>query len=267
MMQEFARVRGLRRFIIPVPVLAPKLAALWVGLVTPIPNRLAVPLIEGVIHPVVADTGAALATFPEVRPTPYPEAVRRALGTIEASGVMTRWSGALGSGPHFELAEGEGLIRETRRHWTPASPDSVFRVFSSIGGDRGWLFWNWAWDLRGLLDRLVGGPGIRRGRRDQYTLLPGDAVDFWRVEAVDPPRLLRLRAEMKVPGRAWLQWEAVPERDGTRLVQTALFAPMGLSGTLYWKVLYPIHKVIFSGLVRSIARQAEKVEHVIAHGG
>jgi uncharacterized protein YbjT (DUF2867 family) len=267
MMEEFARVRGLRRIIIPVPVLAPKLAALWVGLVTPIPNRLAVPLIEGVIHRVVADTSAARTAFPDVRPMPYAEAVRRALGMTEASQVMTRWSSALGSGPQFELAEGEGLIRETRRHWTPASPEAVFRVFSSLGGDRGWLFWNWAWDFRGVLDRLVGGPGIRRGRRDQHAVLPGDAVDFWRVEAVEPPHLLRLRAEMKVPGKAWIQWESVPERDGTRLVQTALFAPMGLSGTLYWKVLYPIHKVIFSGLVHSIAREAEKAEHAEAPGG
>jgi len=258
MMQEFARVRGLRRLIVPVPVLAPKLAALWVGLVTPIPNRLAVPLIEGVVHPVVADTSVARSTYPEVEPTPYPEAVRRALRTIEASGVQTRWSGAIGPDPFFELAEIEGLIRETRRTWTPASCESVFRVLSSLGGDRGWLFWNWAWRLRGVLDRLVGGPGLRRGRRDPDEILPGDAVDFWRVEAVEPPRLLRLRAEMKLPGQAWLQWETTPENGGTQLVQSALFAPKGLSGTLYWKALYPAHKIIFSAMVRRIAREAAR---------
>jgi uncharacterized protein YndB with AHSA1/START domain len=258
MMEEFARVRGLRRLIVPVPVLAPKLAALWVGLVTPIPNRLAVPLIEGVVHPVVADTSVARRTFPEVEPMPYPEAVRRALRTVEAGGVETSWSGALGGGAYFELAEVEGLIRETRRTWMPASCESVFRVLSSLGGDRGWLFWNWAWRLRGTLDRLVGGPGLRRGRRDPVTLLPGDAVDFWRVEAVEPPRLLRLRAEMKLSGQAWLQWETTPENGGTRLVQSALFAPKGLSGTLYWKALYPAHKIIFSGMVRRIAREASR---------
>jgi hypothetical protein len=258
MMQEFARVRGLRRLIVPVPVLAPKLAALWVGLVTPIPNRLAVPLIEGVVHPVVADTSVARSTYPEVDPLPYPEAVRRALRTIEAGGVQTRWSGAIGPDPFVELAEVEGLIRETRRCWTPASCESVFRVLSSLGGDRGWLFWNWAWRLRGMLDRLVGGPGLRRGRRDPNEVLPGDAVDFWRVEAVEPPRLLRLRAEMKLPGQAWLQWEAEPENGGTRLVQSALFAPKGLSGTLYWKALYPAHKIIFSAMVRRIAREADR---------
>lgn len=256
MMEEFARARGLRRLIVPVPVLAPKLAALWVGLVTPIPNRLAVPLIEGVVHPVVADTSAARGTYPEVEPMPYPEAVRRALRTVEAGGVETRWSGALGGRPHVELAEVEGLIRESRRTWIPASCESVYRVLSSLGGDRGWLFWNWAWRLRGTLDRLTGGPGLRRGRRDPHTLLPGDAVDFWRVEAADPPRLLRLRAEMKLPGQAWLQWEVDAENGGARLVQSALFAPKGLSGTLYWKALYPAHKIIFSGLVRRIAREA-----------
>ena len=265
MMEQFAEVRGLRRLILPVPVLAPKLAALWVGLVTPIPNRLAVPLIEGVIHPVVADTTAARNTFPEIVPMPYPEAVRRALRTTESRAVATRWSGALGSAPSFELTQGEGLIRETRRVWTAASPDATYRAFSSLGGERGWAYWDWAWELRGLLDRLVGGPGIRRGRRDQHTLLPGDAVDFWRVEAAEPPRLLRLRAEMKLPGKAWLQWETVPERGGTRLVQTALFAPVGLPGMLYWKSLYPFHTFIFSGLVEAVARDAERLGSA-AHG-
>ena len=256
MMEEFARARGLRRLIVPVPVLAPRLAALWVGLVTPIPNRLAVPLIEGVVHPVVADTGAARSTYPEVVPMSYPDAVRQALRTVEASDIPSRWSSALGRGPFFELAEVEGLIRETHRHWTPASCESVFRVLSSLGGDRGWLVWNWAWRARGMLDRLVGGPGLRRGRRDPSTLLPGDAVDFWRVEAVEPPRLVRLRAEMKVPGQAWLQWEVEPENGGTQLVQSALFAPRGLGGILYWKAAYPAHKIIFSAMVRRIAREA-----------
>ncbi len=260
MMAEFARVRGLRRLIVPVPVLAPRLAALWVGLVTPIPNRLAVPLIEGVVHPVVADTSAARRDFPEIEPVSYREAVQRALESIERGAVDTRWSGALGAAPALELTTGEGLVRETRRYETWASAEHVFRVVSSLGGDRGWLFWNWAWSARGLMDRLAGGPGLRRGRRHPTRLLPGDAVDFWRVEAVEEPRLLRLRAEMKVPGKAWLQWETEVDGHCTRVVQTALFAPVGLTGTLYWSALYPIHKVIFSGLVRSIAREAERLE-------
>lgn len=257
MMVEFARVRGLRRVIVPVPVLAPKLAALWVGLVTPIPNRMAVPLIEGVVHPVVADTTRARKTFPDIEITSYPDAVRRALAMTEAEAVTTRWSGALGSMSKTELTTEQGLVRETRTRWTPAPPERVFRVVCSLGGDRGWLYWDWAWGLRGLLDRLIGGPGLRRGRRHPTDLVPGDAVDFWRVEAVEAPRLLRLRAEMKLPGKAWLQWETVAEEGGTRLVQTALFAPIGLIGTLYWNSLYPVHKVMFSGMVRTFTKAAE----------
>jgi hypothetical protein len=257
MMEEFARVRGLRRIIVPVPVLAPKLAALWVGLVTPIPNRMAVPLIEGVVHPVVADTSRARATFPEVPVTPYAEAVRRALEMTEAEAVTTRWSGALGDMSEHQLTTEKGLVREIRTRWTSASQDQVFRVVSSVGGERGWPFWKWPWVVRGLLDRLIGGPGLRRGRRHPTELVPGDAVDFWRVESVEAPTLLRLRAEMKLPGKAWLQWETIPENGGTRLVQTAIFVPIGLIGTLYWSSLYPVHKVMFSGMVRSIAASAE----------
>jgi len=257
MMQEFASVRGLRRLIVPVPVLAPRLAALWVGLVTPIPNRLAVPLVEGVVHPVVADTSRAQTDFPEIEPLAYREAVARALRQTTENAVSTRWSSALGSAPAFELSQKEGMIRETRSCRTSADPETTFATFSSLGGDRGWLFWSWAWSFRGLLDRLVGGPGLRRGRRHPTELEPGDAVDFWRVERVEPPNLLRLRAEMKVPGRAWLQWEAVPEEGGTRLVQTAIFEPIGLAGHLYWNLLYPVHKIIFSGLVRAIASRAD----------
>ena len=134
---------------------------------------------------------------------------------------------------------------------------AVFRVFTSLGGSRRWLVWNWAWWLRGLLDRVVGGPGLRRGRRHPQQLLPGEAVDFWRVEAVEPAHLLRLRAEMKVPGKAWLQWEATPEDGGTRLIQTAAFAPRGLVGVLYWYALYPIHRVIFTDMIRAVGREAE----------
>ncbi len=256
MMQEFARVRGLKRLIVPVPVLAPRLAALWVGLVTPIPNRLAVPLVEGVVHPVVADTSRATDDFPEIVPITYHEAVARALQQTTENAVSTRWSGALGSAPAFELSQTEGMIRETRSCRTPADPETTFAAFTSLGGDRGWLYWSWAWSFRGLLDRLVGGPGLRRGRRHPTELEPGDAIDFWRVERVEKPKLLRLRAEMKVPGRAWLQWEAVPDGTGTRLVQTALFEPIGLAGQLYWNLLYPVHKFIFSGLVRKIAALA-----------
>jgi uncharacterized protein YbjT (DUF2867 family) len=260
MMKEFAAVRGLRRIIVPVPVLAPRLAALWVGLVTPISNRLAVPLIEGVAHPVVADTSRALEDFPEVQPLSYREAVANALLQTTENAVTTRWSNALGDAPAFELTQEEGMIREIRRFHTTASPELTFRAFASLGGSTGWLFWNWAWSLRGFMDQIVGGPGLRRGRRHPTELEPGDAVDFWRVERVEFPRMLRLRAEMKVPGRAWLQLEAEPENGGTQLVQTAMFEPFGLAGQIYWNLLYPVHKIMFSGLSRKIAERAETLQ-------
>jgi uncharacterized protein YndB with AHSA1/START domain len=258
-MRGYARERGLRRAIIPVPVLAPRLAARWVGLVTPIPNRLAVPLMAGIVHRVVADLKQARRHFPGIAPIPYQRAVALAIERVEREEVDTRWSGALGTAPapDYRMTDAEGVIREVRSIQVAASPERVFRTLSGLGGQRGWLVWGWAWEARGLLDRLVGGPGLRRGRRDPSRLLVGEALDFWRVEAVEPPRRLRLRAEMRVPGAAWLEWEAVPEGDGTRLVQTATFIPRGLAGTLYWYGLYPVHRFIFSDMVAAIARDAE----------
>ncbi len=257
MMEGYAAVRGLRRTILPVPVLAPGLAARWVGLITPIPNRLAVPLVQGMVTPVVGDTTRARELFPEIDPLPYRQAVERALDRTLAGRVETRWSGALGFGPTYEVSDWEGMIREVRTLRVDAPPEQVFAVFSSLGGDRGWLAWDWAWRLRGGLDRIVGGPGLRRGRRDPNELLPGEAVDFWRVEALEAPRLLRLRAEMRLPGKAWLQWEARPDGGGARLIQTAGFEPTALPGLFYWWALYPVHRLIFSALVRAIAREAQ----------
>ena len=153
-------------------------------------------------------------------------------------------------------------MREVRTVDVNASPARVFASFTSIGGARGWMAWNAAWWLRGALDRLVGGPGLRRGRRHPQELLPGEALDFWRVEAIEPDRFLRLRAEMKVPGAASLQWEVSPEGAGSRLVQTAMFVPRGLAGVLYWYLLYPLHALIFSDLAKAIARDAETPKSV-----
>lgn len=258
MMQTYAAVRGLRRWIVPVPVLAPRVAGLWVGLVTPIPNSLAVPLIEGIVEPVLADTTRARQLFPQIVPMSYRDAVVKALERGDA--IETRWSGALHAAKASELTDAEGVIREVRSVRSSATPAALFATFTSLGGARGWLAWNTAWWLRGLLDRVVGGPGLRRGRRHPRELLPGEALDFWRVEAIEPDHLLRLRAEMRVPGAATLQWEVTPDGDGSRLVQTASFVPRGLSGALYWYALYPIHKHIFSDLANAIAREAESEE-------
>ena len=258
MMQEYADARNLYRIIIPVPVPVrlSLIGANWVGLVTPIPNDLAVPLVEGVVDPIVADTTRAHSEFPEIQPITYRKALDLAIRRIQSGDVETRWSGALGGAVTYELMDVEGMAQEVRSIYTDLPPQALFKSFSTIGGDRGWLAWEWAWKIRGVMDKAVGGPGLRRGRRDPLVLLPGEALDFWRVEVADPPHLLRLRAEMKVPGRAWLQWETVPEGSGTRLVQTALFTPTGFLGMLYWYSLYPVHKVIFSALIRAIARDA-----------
>ncbi len=255
MMRGYARVRGFKRWIYPLPVLSPRLAARWVGLVTPIPNSLAVPLIEGVVHPVVADLSRAQQLFPDIHPITYEQAVRYALQKISVGDIETRWSGALGTAATYQLVDWEGTIREERTAHVSAPPEAVFKAFCSLGGDKGWLVLNWAWRLRGMLDRICGGPGLRRGRRHPTELLPGETVDFWRVELVQPPTLLRLRAEMRLPGKAWLQWEALPEMGGTRLIQSAIFRPAGFPGALYWYSLYPLHKYIFSAMIRSLAAE------------
>jgi uncharacterized protein YbjT (DUF2867 family) len=257
MMLQYAASRGLPRVIVPLPVLAPKLAALWVGFVTPIPNCLAVPLVEGVVRPVVADTTRARELFPDIVPISYADAVARAVAATEAGEVVTRWSVSGGETPAgVQLEDREGVVREVRTRLVDATPEEVFRAFSSLGGERGWRVWEWAWELRGAVDQLLGGPGLRRGRRHPEVLYPGEALDFWRVEEYRPPSVLRLRAEMKVPGRAWLQFEAIPEGDGTRLVQTAFFAPTGFLGWLYWYGIYPMHAKIFSDLVDAVAADA-----------
>ncbi|HEX6063337.1 MAG TPA: SDR family oxidoreductase [Longimicrobiales bacterium] len=261
MMMTYAAVRGLRRWLLPVPVLTPRLSSLWVNLVTPIPAAIARPLIDGLRNENIVHDNSARELFPHIQPASYRTSVERALERLHASGVESAWSDALSSSrqrPRVGLSDSEGMVREHRERYVNASPATVFSVFTSLGGDTGWLFMNWAWRLRGLADRLMGGVGLRRGRRDASELRVGDALDFWRVEAIEAGRLLRLRAEMKVPGEAWLQLVATPRADGrTLLQQTAFFAPRGLSGWLYWYALYPVHRIIFSGFIREIGRRAE----------
>jgi uncharacterized protein YbjT (DUF2867 family) len=255
MMRVYAEVRGLRRIIIPVPVLAPRLAARWVGLVTPISNDLAIPLVEGIVDDLPADTAETRRRYPDVEPLPYRAAVEKAVAKVRDARVETRWSGALSRPASVGLEDREGLATEVREAVIGAEPADVYAACAAIGGERGWPV-GWAWRLRGLLDQLVGGPGLRRGRRHPDRLLAGEALDFWRVEVADPGRRLRLKAEMKVPGEAWLEWEMEAERAGTRLTQTATFAPRGLGGTLYWYSLYPMHGLVFGRLIDWIAREA-----------
>lgn len=256
MMHGYASARGLKRKIFPVPVLAPQLAARWVGLVTPIPNTLAVPLVKGIVRPLVADTTRAHELFPMVEPIGYYDAVERALGKVDEQMVETHWSGAISDAHTYELTDEAGLIREERTILSGKSSEKLYASLSSIGGQQGWLTWEWAWRIRGLIDVLIGGPGLRRGRRHPTELLAGEALDFWRVEAVEPGKLLRLRAEMKVPGEAWLQWRIFEEGEQTRLMQTAYFRPKGFWGFLYWYSLAPIHGFIFGSLLNAIERKA-----------
>jgi hypothetical protein len=261
MMMGYARARGLRRWLLSVPVLTPRLSSYWVHLVTPIPAGIARPLIDGLRNEVIVREADARDLFPHIKPMDYQSAVWLALSDLEARRIETSWSDALvnsqGDMVPVVLSTQEGMIIERRQQMVPTSPTTVFKMISRLGGQTGWLYMDWAWRVRGWIDRLAGGAGLRRGRRDPEAIRMGDAIDFWRVESVEPDRRLLLRAEMKLPGRAWLQFETLPYEGGqTRLVQTAFFAPKGLLGLAYWYMLYPIHRVIFAGMIRNLARGA-----------
>jgi len=266
MFMEYAAVRGLRRRMIPVPVLTPGLYAHLVHYLTPVPLSLARPLIEGLRNEVIVRDDNAQRLFPGIQPMTYRLAVQRALMRLDAHQVETTWSDALVSSQGYRspvvLTTHEGMIIERRQSVTIAPPATAYRAFTGLGGNRGWLYCNWVWRLRGIVDRVVGGVGSRRGRRDADEVRVGDALDYWRVEAVEPDQSLLLRAEIKVPGRAWLQFKTVPiDSGGSQLVQTAFFAPKGLFGILYWYTLYPIHSLIFSGLIRKLAQRAEALHN------
>ncbi len=264
MMMAYAEQRGLRRLLVPVPLLTPWLSSHWVNLVTPASAGLARALVEGLRSEVVVRDDKARRLFPGISPAPYRVALARTLERLQRGDLESSWRDALagsqGDAPPVVFHEEQGLLVERRQLTVEAPQSEVFRAFTGLGGRRGWLYANWAWRIRGFMDRLVGGVGLRRGRRDPDLLRPGDALDFWRVEAVEQPRLLRLRAEMRVPGRAWLQFEALPgPGSSVQLVQTAYFAPRGLWGRLYWYSLYPFHGAIFGHMIRRVAARARSL--------
>lgn len=265
MMCIYAQIKGLRRFLVPVPVLSPALSSHWVHWMTPVPASLAKPLIKGLKNDVVVESDKAKQLFPEITPISYKKSVQLALNRIDTEDVETTWNDSLTSSKGNErpvvLETKEGMNIERRMRIVNASQHQVFNTFTSLGGEKGWLTYGWAWKLRGILDRVMGGVGFRRGRRDPQKLRTGDALDFWRVEAIEKDNLLRLRAEMKVPGSAWLEFRAINNDDQqTKLVQTAYFAPKGLPGLLYWYGLYPFHALIFSSMIAHIAEEAESQE-------
>ncbi|HVB99217.1 MAG TPA: DUF2867 domain-containing protein [Candidatus Dormibacteraeota bacterium] len=258
LLREYARQRGLRRFVVTLPILTPWLSSLWLGLVTPLYARVGRDLIEGLRNETVVRDPAALAAFP-VRPRGMRAAIARALVHEDRQFALTRWSDAMSSQRRRPAWGGERFgsrIVDTRVAHVPLSPPAAFAPIERIGGDTGWYYADWLWRMRGFIDLLAGGAGMRRGRRDTEKLLPGDTLDCWRVEAVEAPRLLRLSAEMKLPGRAWLQFELAPDPAGTSIRQTAIFDPLGVSGLLYWYGLYPAHRLIFAGMLRGIAAAA-----------
>jgi hypothetical protein len=263
LMREYARQRGLRRVMISVPLLTPRLSSLWLGLVTPVYARVGRELIEGLKTRSVVATPDALSTFP-VRPVGLPEAIARAIRCEDRAFALTRWSDARSSGGEPQALPdkrfGSKLVDARRTH-VEVSAERAFVPIAKIGGTQGWYYATWLWRIRGAIDLLMGGVGMRRGRRDPAVPTVGDTLDFWRVDAYEPGRRLRLAAEMTLPGRAWLEFEVVADARGAFIHQTAVFEPLGLSGLLYWYLLTPVHTVIFRGLLRAIARRAEGSPH------
>jgi uncharacterized protein YbjT (DUF2867 family) len=267
-MQEYARQRGLRRRMIPVPVLTPYLSSLWLGLVTPLYARVGRKLIQSIVHPTVVRDDAALRDF-DVRPVGVAEAVRRALAGEDSHFAHTRWSDALSAGgepPSWGGARFGSRLVDSRVMAVPVGPAAAFRPIQRIGGDTGWYAWSWLWRVRGFLDLLVGGVGTRRGRPSPTTLRVGDTLDFWRVEAYEPDRRLRLAAEMKLPGRAWLEFEVTGDDRSSMIRQTAVFDPVGVLGRGYWYALWPVHHLVFGGMLRGIARAAVRTAPAVLSG-
>jgi uncharacterized protein YbjT (DUF2867 family) len=254
-MQEYARQCGLRRWMVSVPVLTPRLSSLWLGLVTPIYARIGRKLIDSMRNPTLVRDTSALSTF-SVKPRGLREAIERALHHEDQEFAKTRWSDALsssGKSPSWGGVRVGTRLIDSRSVQVSVSPTLAFAPILRIGGSNGWYFANFLWWCRGFVDLLVGGVGLRRGRRDPDTLAVGDSLDFWRVDAFEPNRQLTLVAEMKIPGRAWLQFEVEPNSRGSVIKQTAIFDPAGLAGLLYWYTLYPVHLWIFSGMLHKIA--------------
>jgi len=258
LMREYARQRGLRRAMIRVPVLTPRLSSLWLGLVTPLYARVGRKLIESVKHPTVVRDFSAREVF-RVRPRGSRDAIAAAIRNEDREIAESRWYDAFSSGGDgrnwAEVRFGNRLV-DSRTRDVDVEPAEAFAPIRRIGGETGWYAYDWLWRLRGFLDLLVGGVGVRRGRAAPEDLNVGDALDFWRVEAFEPDRLLRLSAEMKLPGRAWLEFEVVPRTGGATIRQTALFDPVGLAGLAYWFMVGPLHRMVFSGMLENIARAA-----------
>lgn len=261
LMREYARQRGLKRLMISVPFLTPRLSSLWLGLVTPVYARVGRKLVDSLKNPTIVRDDSATSTF-HIEPRDVAAAIQRALENEDREFAETRWSDALSSGSHPRRWGGERFgnrLIDSRTLSVDVPAEAAFTPVRRIGGKTGWYFGNWLWQIRGFLDLVVGGVGVRRGRRDPDQIHAGEPLDCWRVEDVEPGRLLRLAAEMKLPGRAWLEFEITPDGPSKSTIrQTAVFDPIGLFGLCYWYAIYPLHEVVFGGMLRGIARAAEQ---------
>ncbi len=260
LMREYARQRGLKRVMIPVPFLTPRLSSLWLGLVTPLYAPIGRELVEGIRNPTVVRDPEGVRLF-DVRPVGVREAIASARRSEGIPAPASRWSDALSSAGGVpapaEVRTGRRIVDERERA-VGAPPDRVFEVLETIGGQQGWYAFDWMWRLRGAIDRLLGGVGMRRGQRSPGPLAPGSIVDFWRVEVFERGRRIRLAAEMRLPGRAWLEFRVEPRPGGSRIRQIAIFDPHGVAGLLYWYLLYPFHRLIFDRMLAGSARAAER---------
>jgi uncharacterized protein YbjT (DUF2867 family) len=261
LMREYARQRGLRRVMIPVPLLSPRVSSLWLALITPLYARVGRKLIDSIRVSTVVRDESARKEFAIV-PQGVSEAIARAIVNEDQEFAATRWNDALSSSGEPRAWSGARFgsrLVDSRTIEVGVTPAEAFAPIERIGGGSGWYYATWLWRLRGIMDVLVGGVGLRRGRRDPLHLKVGDTVDWWRVEAIEPNRLLRLSAEMRLPGRAWLEFEVEsgPEGAGSTIRQTAIFDPVGLSGLAYWYASSPAHFFIFGGMLRRIKEEAE----------
>lgn len=259
MMRQCAAEMGRRVRILTIPVLTPRLSAYWLNLVTAVPMSLAQPLVEGLRNDVVT-RDHRIRNFIPVEPLTYREMVRRALVEEQAGPLPSRWTTAVTAPPASPGQPGAKELRDERVIHAPVAPERLFATVARVGGSTGWYFADRLWRLRGLIDRLLGGVGMRRGRPHPSAVAVGDPIDFWRVEDVIPGQLLRLRAEMRLPGDARLEFAIAPADGGAVLVQRARFRPSNLWGRLYWYGLYPAHMVIFGGMARAIVRAAARAD-------
>jgi uncharacterized protein YbjT (DUF2867 family) len=259
-MQRYAKQRDLRRFMIPVPFLTPYLSSLWLGLVTPLYSRVGRKLVDSLRNPTLVSNGKANEMF-SIVPRSVDISIARALIYEDKEFAETRWSDAFSAGGEEKtwggVRFGSRLV-DSRTRTVDLPPEQAFTPIRQIGGETGWYYGNWLWKIRGFMDLLVGGVGVRRGRRHPDQIRVGDTLDFWRVEQIIDNKMLRLAAEMKVPGRAWLEFEVTEKEGVTKVRQTAIFDPVGLFGIVYWYSLFPLHEFVFRGMLRNICKAAVK---------